>query len=95
MTLADTGFALATAVLAEECGRSTFGGFSATVLVHTDMASPHLVNAGSPEQIQAWLPRIVSGEAISAVAVTVLETDAIRNGVSAVTGTSFTTSAQP
>ncbi|MFC6762752.1 acyl-CoA dehydrogenase family protein [Sulfitobacter porphyrae] len=29
-------------VLAEEVGRSTFGGFSATVLVHTDMASPHL-----------------------------------------------------
>lgn len=62
--------ARATALLAEELGRSTFGGFAITVLVHTDMASPHLVNAGSPEQIKAWLPRIVSGEAISAVAVT-------------------------
>ncbi len=62
--------ARATALLAEELGRSTFGGFAVTVLVHTDMASPHLVNAGSPEQIKAWLPRIVSGEAISAVAVT-------------------------
>ena len=27
-------------VLAEEVGRSTFGGFASTVLVHTDMASP-------------------------------------------------------
>lgn len=62
--------ARATALLAEELGRSTFGGFAITVLVHTDMASPHLVNAGSPGQIKAWLPRIISGEAISAVAVT-------------------------
>jgi acyl-CoA dehydrogenase len=62
--------ARATALLAEELGRSTFGGFAITVLVHTDMASPHLVNAGSPEQVKAWLPGIISGEAISAVAVT-------------------------
>ena len=33
---------MSSVVLAEEVGRSTFGGFSATVLVHTDMASPHL-----------------------------------------------------
>ena len=62
--------ARATALLAEELGRSTFSGFAITVLVHTDMASPHLVNAGSPEQIRKYLPRIVSGECITAVAVT-------------------------
>ena len=62
--------ARATALLAEELGRSTFGGFAITVLVHTDMASPHLVNAGSPEQIRRYLPGIVSGELITAVAVT-------------------------
>lgn len=62
--------ARATALLAEELGRSTFGGFAITVLVHTDMASPHLVNAGTPEQIARYLPKIVSGEAITAVAVT-------------------------
>jgi acyl-CoA dehydrogenase len=62
--------ARATALLAEELGRSTFGGFAITVLVHTDMASPHLVNAGTPEQIQKYLPKIVSGEMITAVAVT-------------------------
>ena len=38
---------LANAVLAEELGRSTYGGFAITVLVHTDMASPHLYHAGS------------------------------------------------
>jgi acyl-CoA dehydrogenase len=62
--------ARATALLAEELGRSTFGGFAITVLVHTDMASPHLVNAGTQAQIAQYLPKIVSGEAISAVAVT-------------------------
>jgi len=62
--------ARATALLAEELGRSTFGGVAITVLVHTDMASPHLVNAGSPEQIRKYLPRIVSGELISAVGIT-------------------------
>jgi acyl-CoA dehydrogenase len=62
--------ARATALLAEELGRSTFSGFAITVLVHTDMASPHLVNAGSPAQIAKYLPRIVAGEAITAVAVT-------------------------
>jgi acyl-CoA dehydrogenase len=62
--------ARATALLAEELGRSSFGGFAITVLVHTDMASPHLVNAGSPAQIRKYLPKIISGELISAVAVT-------------------------
>jgi acyl-CoA dehydrogenase len=62
--------ARATALLAEELGRSTFGGFAITVLVHTDMATPHLINGGSPEQIAHYLPRIISGELITAVAVT-------------------------
>lgn len=61
---------LGTAVLAEELGRSGFGGFAVTVLVHTDMASPHLLNAGSPAQLARYLPGIISGETITAVAVT-------------------------
>ena len=62
--------ARATALLAEELGRSTFGGFAITVLVHTDMASPHLNNAGTQEQKDRFLKRIIDGEAITAVAVT-------------------------
>jgi acyl-CoA dehydrogenase len=61
---------LATAVLAEELGRSTYGGFAITVLVHTDMASPHLANAGSPAQQARWLPGVIAGTTITAVAVT-------------------------
>lgn len=58
------------AILAEELGRSTFGGFAVTVTVHTDMASPHLANFGTPEQLQRWLPAVIRGEKVCAVAVT-------------------------
>ncbi len=61
---------LATVVLAEELGKSTFGGFAVTVLVHTDMASPHLINAGNETQIAKYLPDIIKGNLITAVAVT-------------------------
>ena len=61
---------LATAILAEELGRSTFGGFAITVLVHTDMASPHLANAGNAAQQARWLPGIIDGSLITAVGVT-------------------------
>jgi acyl-CoA dehydrogenase len=61
---------LANAVLAEELGRSTYGGFAVTVLVHTDMASPHLFHAGSPEQLERWMPDICAGRKITAVAMT-------------------------
>ena len=57
-------------VLAEELGRCTFGGTAITVLVHTDMASVHMANAGSPAQKAKWMPEIIAGRAITAVAVT-------------------------
>lgn len=58
------------AILAEELGRSSFGGFAVTVTVHTDMASPHLANFGSPQQLQRFLPPLIRGEKVCAVAVT-------------------------
>ena len=61
---------LATVVLAEELGRSSYGGFAITVLVHTDMASPHLQNAGTPAQIARYMPDIIAGRSIAAVAMT-------------------------
>jgi len=56
--------------MAEELGRSTFGGFAITVLVHTDMASPHLANAGTAEQRARWMPDLIAGRKVCAVAVT-------------------------
>jgi acyl-CoA dehydrogenase len=61
---------LATVVLAEELGRSSYGGFAITVLVHTDMASPHLFHGGTPEQLDRYMPDIVAGRKVAAVAMT-------------------------
>ena len=60
----------ATAVLAEELGRSTFSGFAITALVHTDMASVHLFNAGTEAQRAAHMPDVIAGKKIVAVGVT-------------------------
>jgi acyl-CoA dehydrogenase len=57
-------------VFAEALSRSTCGGFVVTVLVHADMASPHLVRAGDAAQKARWLPAIVRGDVLTAVAVT-------------------------
>jgi acyl-CoA dehydrogenase len=62
--------ALTNLVFAEALSQSTFGGFIVTVLVHTDMASPHLHHAGTPEQLARYMPRITKGELICAVAIT-------------------------
>ncbi len=61
---------LASALFAEELGRSTFSGVAITALVHTDMASVHIFNAGSEVQQQKWMPGIIAGEVVTAVAVT-------------------------
>jgi acyl-CoA dehydrogenase len=62
--------ALTNLVFAEALSQSTFGGFIITVLVHTDMASPHLYHAGSAEQKARWMPGITAGTTITAVAIT-------------------------
>jgi acyl-CoA dehydrogenase len=62
--------ALGSVVLAEELGRSTFGGFAITVLVHTDMASVHIAHGGSSAQRAKYMPDIIAGRKIVAVAVT-------------------------
>ncbi len=62
--------ALASVMFAEELGRSTYGGFTITVLVHTDLAVPYVLNFGSDEQKAQWLPKFASGELLTAIAVT-------------------------
>ena len=61
--------ALTNLVFAEALSQSTFGGFIITVLVHTDMASPHLHHAGGAAQKAKYLPGVISGELITAVAI--------------------------
>jgi acyl-CoA dehydrogenase len=62
--------ALTNLVFAEALSQSTFGGFIVTVLVHTDMASPHLHHAGSAAQKAKYLPGVTAGSCICAVAIT-------------------------
>ena len=62
--------ALTNLVFAEALSQSTFGGFVITVLVHTDMASPHLRHAGTPAQRARYGPAINAGQCITAVAIT-------------------------
>ena len=57
-TAAPSADALTNLVFAEALSQSTFGGFIITVLVHTDMASPHLHHAGSAgAEARRYLPR--------------------------------------
>ncbi|MGB1609452.1 MAG: acyl-CoA dehydrogenase family protein, partial [Ilumatobacteraceae bacterium] len=60
-----------------------------TVLVHTDMAGPHLVNSGSPEQLERYLPGVLAGETILSIGVSEpdagsdvagMRTSAVRDG---------------
>jgi acyl-CoA dehydrogenase len=62
--------ALTNLVFAEALSQSTFAGFIITVLVHTDMASPHLHHAGSAAQKEKYLHRVIAGELITAVGIT-------------------------
>jgi acyl-CoA dehydrogenase len=61
--------ALTNLVFAEALSQSTFGGFIITVLVHTDMASPHLHHAGSAAQKAKYLPGVIAGDLITAVGI--------------------------
>ncbi len=80
---------LASAVFSEALGSSTYGGFDVTVLVHTDMALPHLVNSGNDEQFETYLPGILAGETILSIGVSEpdagsdvagIRTSAVRDG---------------
>ena len=62
--------ALTNLVFAEALSQCTYGGFIVTVLVHTDMAGPHLHHAGTPQQLARWMPGVTSGRCITAVAIT-------------------------
>lgn len=62
--------ALASVVFGEELARSTFGGFTAAVTVHTDMSASHITRVGSREQKARYLPDICAGKTVCAVGVT-------------------------
>src|SRR3954453_13852018 len=50
---------LASMVFAEELGRSTFGGFTSSTLVHSDMSAVHITLRGTAKQKEKYLPAII------------------------------------
>ena len=55
-------------VICEELGYS--GQMSTTLQTHNDIIAPYIDILGSEEQKRQWLPRMVTGEAIGAIALT-------------------------
>jgi len=57
------------AVLAEELSKFNAAA-SSCFGIHTDCVAPYLVDLGTEEQKQRWLPGFCSGEIITAIAMT-------------------------
>ena len=57
-------------VLAEELARCRSGGVAFSVIVHTDMSSPWIARMGTAEQKARYLPGIISGDTLCALAIT-------------------------
>jgi alkylation response protein AidB-like acyl-CoA dehydrogenase len=57
-------------VIMEEFARANCGGLGGPMAVHSDIVAHYLLNNGTEEQKQAYLPRMVSGECVGAVAMT-------------------------
>ncbi|WP_424830480.1 acyl-CoA dehydrogenase family protein [Ruegeria sp.] len=55
-------------VIIEELGR--IGASGPGFWIHSEMVAPYIQNFGSKEQRTQWLPKMISGEAIGAVAMT-------------------------
>jgi acyl-CoA dehydrogenase len=58
------------AVIIEELSYSGFAGPATDFSVHNDVCCGYLLSYGSPEQKKKWLPKMVSGETICAIAMT-------------------------
>ncbi len=58
------------AVVIEELQYAGFAGPAANCSVHSDVCAGYILSYGTEEQKQKWLPRMVSGEVVCAVAMT-------------------------
>ncbi|MFT0212548.1 acyl-CoA dehydrogenase family protein [Pseudomonas sp. F1_0610] len=72
----------------EQFGLAGFGGLNSAYNIHANIVMPYILHIGNPAQKQQWLPRLISGEAIGAIAMTepsagsdlaAMRTSAVRN----------------
>jgi acyl-CoA dehydrogenase len=54
----------------EEIAYAGFGGLSSNCSVHSDIIAPYILNNGTEEQKASWIPRLASGKAVGAIAMT-------------------------
>ena len=59
-----------TQLVIEEISRRGFGGLSSGYNIHSNIVIPYVEHLASEEQKQHWLPRMASGEVMSAIAMT-------------------------
>src|ERR1019366_4439896 len=57
-------------VIGEECQRAAVGGFGLGITLHNDISLPYFMSYCKPAQRERWLGGIVSGELITAIAMT-------------------------
>jgi alkylation response protein AidB-like acyl-CoA dehydrogenase len=57
-------------VIGEECQRAGVGGFGLGITLHNDICLPYFLSYCDEQQLERWLPGIVSGELITAIAMT-------------------------
>ncbi len=78
-----------TLAMIEELSRMGFGGVATGYGIHSNIVVPYISRKGTEEQKQRWLPRMVSGEVVGALAMTEpgagsdvqgIRTSAVRDG---------------
>jgi acyl-CoA dehydrogenase len=78
-----------TLMLIEELSRMGFGGVATGYGIHSNIVAPYISRHGTEAQKQQWLPKMVSGEAFGALAMTEpgagsdvqgIRTNAVRDG---------------
>ena len=57
-------------VVLEELGRGGFGALAANIAVHSDIVTPYIAHLGSEEQKRKYIPKLVTGEIVGAIAMT-------------------------
>ena len=76
-------------MILEEVSRMGFGGLASGLNIHSNIVMPYLLNYGTEAQKEQWLPAMIAGEAVGAIAMTepgagsdlaALRTRAVRDG---------------